>query len=356
MNEEIITGTSFKNIKMDLLRFKDDILKDMRNIDIKLNKKYLNIEEEIKEKINKFELKIGSLEQKILELSNLISADNSIKEKVESLTQFREEIRDTIFKRRAKYNEFENTVNNEIKRINNILMDSVIYPGVIGISTKFKNFHEFIDYLLTEINQLMILKDKSGFDITPFKRKIEQTVDSFKIQISNLSSKEFTFSAINESEQKVNNLIEMYDDRLKNINISNINNTQKIDEIKKELEQLIIFKHRLEDKENESNINNSEIISIKNEIKNINEILKELLLSNPSYKKAANERRSSKIYSGVKQYINGHLKANELSSMKKFTYGKTNSNGKIDANYISSNTSPFPSESSNKMGNNYESN
>ena len=97
------------------------------------------------------------------------------------------------------------------------------------------------------------------------------------------------------------------------------------------------------------------IISIKNEINNINEILKELLLNNPSYKKSANERRSSKIYSGVKQYINGHLKANELSSMKKFTYGKTNSNGKIDANYISSNTSPFPSESSNKMGNSYES-
>ena len=79
MNEEIITGTSSKNIKMDLLRFKDDILKDMRNIDIILNKKYLNIEEEIKEKINKFELKVGSLEQKILELSNLIGLITIIK-------------------------------------------------------------------------------------------------------------------------------------------------------------------------------------------------------------------------------------------------------------------------------------
>ena len=32
MNEELILGTSSKGIKMDLLRFKDDILKDMRNI------------------------------------------------------------------------------------------------------------------------------------------------------------------------------------------------------------------------------------------------------------------------------------------------------------------------------------
>ena len=53
-----------------------------------------------------------------------------------------------------------------------------------------------------------------------------------------MSSKEFTLTAINESAQKVNNLIEVNEDRLKNIHIGNINNTKKIDEINKELEQL----------------------------------------------------------------------------------------------------------------------
>ena len=107
MNEELILGTTSKGIKMDLLRFKDDILKDMRNIELRLNKKYSKVEESIKEKIASFELKISSLGQKIVELSNLIHIDNSIKEKIESLNQFKEEISDTIFKRRAKFNEFE---------------------------------------------------------------------------------------------------------------------------------------------------------------------------------------------------------------------------------------------------------
>ena len=355
MNEELILGTTSKGIKMDLLRFKDDILKDMRNIELRLNKKYLKVEESIKEKIASFELKISSLGQKIIELSNLIHTDNSIKEKIESLNQFKEEISDTIFKRRAKFNEFEKRTNDEIDRINNILIDSVIYPGMIGPSTKFKTFHEFMDYLLTEINQLSTIKDKRGLDLTPFKMKIEQTIDAFRIQINNLSSKEYTFNAIAESEKQIKNLINVYDDRLKNIKVENMNIFNKIDEMNRQVENLLNFKYKLENTENEHNYYNSELIIIKNDIKNINEILKELL---SNYAKKDNEKKSLKIYSGVKQYIDGHLNANELSSMKKFKYEKRESNGIINDKFrYSINNSPFPSPStSNKMRNSLETN
>ena len=354
MNEEIITGTSSKNIKMDLLRFKDDILKDIRVIELGLNKKCLKTEESVKEKISKFDLKIASLEQKIFELSNLITTDNLIKEKIESLNQFKEEMRDTIFKRRAKYNEFEKMVNDEINRINNILMDSVIYPGIIGPSTKFKTFHDFIDYLLMEINQLIFIKDKNGLDFIPYKKKIDQSIDAFRIQINNLSSKQYLFNAINESEKKLKNLIETYDDRLNNIKNENYNNIKKIEEMSKQIEILLKLKYLLNEKENENNLYNNEIILIKNDINNINELLKELLSYHPSFIKDI-EKKSSKIYSGVKQYINGHLNANELSSMKKFTYEKSKSSEKSDKNKNSIKTSPFPSSpSSHKLNNNFE--
>ena len=83
-------------------------------------------------------------------------------------------------------------MNDEIYRINKILMDTVIYPGIIGNSAKFKTYHDFIDYVLTEISQLILFKEKSGLDIVPFKRKIEQSIDAFKIQMNNFSTKEFT--------------------------------------------------------------------------------------------------------------------------------------------------------------------
>ena len=214
-NEVIIPGTSSKSIKMDLIRFKDDILKDMRIIQISLNDKYSKVEDYLKGRINKFELKIGVFENKIAEYSNLINIDNSLKENIESLIQFKEEIRDTLFKRRAKYIDFEKKMNDEIDRINKILMDTVIYPGIIGNSAKFKTYHDFIDYVLTEISQLILFKEKSGLDIVPFKRKIEQSIDAFKIQMNNFSTKEFTNNLINQIEEKINSLLKLNDERLK---------------------------------------------------------------------------------------------------------------------------------------------
>ena len=354
MNKENITELSSKNMKMDLLRFKDDILKDMRTIEIGLNKKYFKIEESITEKINKFELKIGSLEEKIFELSNLITTDNLIKENIQSLNKFKEEISDSIFKSRAKYNGFEKMTNDEITRINNILNDSIIYPGIIGPSTKFKTFHDFIDYLLIEMNQLILMKDKNGLDHAPFKKKIEQSIEAFKIQINNLTSKQYLFNAINESEQKIKNLIDMYDERLKYIKTENLNNSKKFDEMNKQIEKLFKFKQLLQEKEKEINLHNNEIIVIKKDLNNINEILKELLSYNPIFKKEM-ERKSSKIYSGVKQYINGQLNAKELTSMKKFTFEKSQSNENFEQIQKSIKTSPFQSSpSKNKLMNSLE--
>jgi DNA repair exonuclease SbcCD ATPase subunit len=151
-NKNEIPGLSMANIKMDLARFQDDILKDIRTVQFSLADKYTKIDDYLKERITAFENKINSFEKKITELSNLIITDNSIREKIKSLEQFKEYINDTLFKRRAKFNELEKYTNDEINRINNILTESIIYPSIIGKVARFKSFHEFIDYVLDEIS------------------------------------------------------------------------------------------------------------------------------------------------------------------------------------------------------------
>ena len=320
-NEENIPGSSSKSIKMDLIRFKDDILKDMREIQISLNKKYSKTEDYLRERLNKFELKMSAYENKITEYSNLINIDNSLKENIESLNQFKEETKDTIFKRRAKYSEFEKKMDEEINRINKILMDSVIYPGIIGGSAKFKTYHDFMDYVLMEIGQLMVFKDKNGLDITPFKRKIEQTVEAFRIQINNVSTKEFTNNAINQLEERINSLFKLNDERLKGIKYENANYNfninKKLEEINKQIEILYKFKNRMENNDNLYMNFKNELFIIKNEINQINEILKKLISFHPNI-----DKKTTKIVSGVKQYIDGRLNANQLFTMKVFTSDK----------------------------------
>ena len=340
-NSENVPDLSQKNIKTDLIHFKNDILKDVRSMKLSLAEKYSILEEKLKEKIINYDLTIKSFEQKIFELSKLITIDKTIKEKVESLCEFKEEIRDNIFKQRAKLNELENKVTKEINRINDILLDSVIYPGIIGVNSKYKNFHELMDYVMKELSEITLIKDKNGMDLRPFKKKIEQTVDAFRIQINNMYSKEMTNNAINQSEERMLNSLKLYDEKIRSIKVenfsSNLNYTNKLEELNSKLKNLEKFQKNFEF--------NSEVLYIKKEINNIYEILRDLF-SVPEIKKEIEKK--NKVYSGVRQYINGVLNAKQLSSMKKFSYGKSNSNEKNNEKSNSAKTSSFPTPENKK--------
>ena len=343
----IVPDFSQKNIQSDLIHFKDDILKDFRSIKISFNDKHSILEENLNKKLNKFELTIKSFEQKILELSKLITIDKTLKEKVEALNAFKEESSDSIFKQRAKLNEFESRINKEIDRINNILSDSVIYTGIIGGNSKFKTFHDFIDFVLREIGEIALIKDKNGMDLRPFKKKIEQTVDAFRIQLNNIFTKEMTNNAINQSEERMQNSLKLFDEKIKSIKVenysTNLNNANKLEELNTRLINLEKFQKNLE--------LNSEILYIKKEINTIYEILRDLF-STPDVKKQVEKK--AKIYSGVKQYINGKLNADQLSSMKKFSYNKNDSNGKTMEKNNSTKISPFPSPEKVKIKNSFD--
>ena len=350
--DSTLPGSSASSIKTDLMHFKDDILKDIRTIQISLDEKYIKADDFLKERINKFDIKISLMEKKISELSNLIVTDNSVREKVDSLKQFEEEIRDTIFKRRAMFGEFEKKTKDDIIRISNILTASVIYPGIIGNNTKFKTFHDYIDYTLQEIAQLITFKDKSGLDLTPFKRKIDIALDNLRLQMNNFCSKDFINTTLSQTEEKMQNLFKVYDDRLQDAKVENSQYTislkKKTEEVIKQMEKIRKIQNQImEFRENQEMFNNlnEDIFQMKLKINKMNEIIKELLSYHPATKKAfmnEYEKKSSKIYSGVKQYIKGNLNANELSSMRKFTLEKSNNKG-YDYSYPTPNTTPFPS-------------
>ncbi len=109
---ENFPGLSTRSLKMDMLHIQDEILRDMRQMQSKLDTKYSKSEEDLNKKLTKIELKIQNLEKNFSELSNLIIQDNSMKEKLES-----------IFKRRAKLSDLEKKINTEIDAINKILIN-----------------------------------------------------------------------------------------------------------------------------------------------------------------------------------------------------------------------------------------
>ena len=61
---------------------------------------------------------------------------------------------------------------NNVYRIDKILAESVIYPGVIGGISKFKSFHDFMDYILAQASQNITFRDKSQLDLKNYRIKL----------------------------------------------------------------------------------------------------------------------------------------------------------------------------------------
>ena len=149
-NDDEILAISQKNLRQDFILFKEQVLKDIKTVQREFSNKFSNMEDLIKDQINIYESKVGIFEQRIKYLSNLITTDRSIIEKIEELNQFKEETKNKLITDSIRITNIETDSKVNIKNIEKILSSSVIYPGLIGYSGKFKSFHDYMDYVLNK--------------------------------------------------------------------------------------------------------------------------------------------------------------------------------------------------------------
>ena len=81
LNDESITNNNTKEIRKDLLYFKNDLLKEFKTIESNLNEKYSDSINELKLRLKDYDRKFDKVNQQILDLSNIISNDKIIKDK-----------------------------------------------------------------------------------------------------------------------------------------------------------------------------------------------------------------------------------------------------------------------------------
>ena len=240
--------------KNDLLHFKEETLRDFKAVQKKINEKYETLDLVMKEKLENYEKRITTYENKIIELSNLINTDKTIREKVDNLMEFKEKTDDHLITEKIRLDNFRNDLKSNVERIDQILTDSVIYPGIIGGISKYKTFHDLIDYLLTQTSQTLTFREKSILDFKSYKTKLENIISSFNTQINTLlnTTSEFTKTCVKEAEDRMKSIYNIFDDRLQDARIENANyaiGLEKATEVlKKELENLYVVKNELYEK------------------------------------------------------------------------------------------------------------
>ena len=306
-DEDILISFNSNRMKKDLLIFKDELLKDLKRLQTKLYEKAEDNEIYTKEKIEEFNLQIKKYSEKVMSLSNSIITDKAIRENVESLIEYKNKNQEIVMTNGIQLDNLEKEFYNNIYRIDNILKESVIYPGIIGNITKFKTFHDFIDYILNECSLNISFREKTSLDINNLRNNDEKIIFNLtnKLEKAKKALSLYTDTCIKKIENKINNLNDALNDRINNYRIESMTyseNMKKASEsLLKQVNSIIQTKNdifnKFDEKMNIINKEHSRIIKYftgyKNEFNEMRRAFKEMM-----------DAINTKDFSGMNRKIN----------------------------------------------------
>ena len=256
-NKDNNTNKDKKSIKDDIMFFKEEILKHMSS----LEKSFETQKEEIRSKINgKFILydeTLTKLNNNFNELKKKVEMNDYIKEQMDILDNFKNDIKKSTAEDNIKLVMLEKDVNNNFYRIDKLLNSSIIYPRIIGFNSKFKTFHEYIDYTLNQITSFDMFKNKMEMDLNSFKSKIDKMIQSlkYKIECSISDSHQIVKNGVKENELILKEYIngKIFDLQLKDTELE-----QKINKYLQDItenlnsyqEKMKLFDEKIEEKMN----------------------------------------------------------------------------------------------------------
>ena len=353
------TDTCDSNIKKDynlflkdLAFFKNDILKELNNLEIKIDSQR-RLNTDLRSKITSQDLKLSKIKdtlENVISLANDNEATtNYCKEKINKLIDFKIKNEDNYnsldYKLRLNSEELKNAIN----KYDKIIYDFFNNPSVLGRVHKFKDFHELIDYIMNNIKIFSDFKDKNELDLKTYKVKLDTMIQSINLKIDGImdKAKVFTLNNVTQLEKKCMDEIQNLDEKVMKIRVVNIELTKKIEKEKKEIfeewenmkksnkEMSVLFNLSLE-KLNNNNTNIQKILDnyenqlheIKENIASINELYNKIIKENNEYK---NDYKNNSTKS---EYFKSSSQLNEKNhGMKRIQSAKT-----ILQKYIEGNT------------------
>ena len=287
-----------ESLQKELLYFKEEALKEIKLIEKNLIQKSQEANDKLKESLSTFDIRINLIKDNMLSLSNQVVEANKRDEKIENLYKLKDEFLEWTGTNKIKISLLEKDTRDSIDRINELLKNSIIYPGVIGNKTKFNNFHDFIDFLLSESKENSAFRLQNITDITNFKLKVDKNVQTlaFKVDTSFNRSKAFAENKIKEVENKVDYTIGNYKKNLDEVKIENSDYVIKLEkdtkDLREEIKNIKIIKNEIITKidneeqkiknENEKIMDNfkifrEEIDTLKNDIARIDTTIEKII-------------------------------------------------------------------------------
>ena len=273
---EIMKNVSF----LDLIVFKEEILKLMKDLKSEINSKLSSEFQKNRNLMNKSQNKFLSIESSFLSKLNYIEEKEEILNKIKTIE---EEFEKNLMKQNIIINNCSKDLRNACFKYDKIIVDNLYIPSLIGQACQFPNLKEYILANKDAIDSCISLNKQKDIDLKLYKSKIDDSIIKFNLQMKMTldNNTELIKIKIEDFEKKFYDNLNEYQSAIKKLSLNVNQNKIKISE--QEIindEKFEMFKkfQKKSDK-NEKNINNLYdcINSMKNEINNIKNNLIEIL-------------------------------------------------------------------------------
>ena len=266
-NSNNLIGFKPETMKADIMKFKDEVLKDFKEFKKNFDEKYQTINNEIKDSLDLFNNKLSSFNSKLLEISSQIITDSISKEKISELVAFQKKAERIMTSNKNNIIMNNEVTENRINYIEKLLKSSVLFPGLIGTNCKYKYLSEFVEYIYKQIIGLNESKEKSNQDFRVFKSKVENFMGATKIKVENMRNELIfiTSDKTQKSEEKIIQELQFRDEKFKDIRIENqeylLNLDKSLKHFNEDLKSIKELRESLEskisqlEKENDEKIN-----------------------------------------------------------------------------------------------------
>lgn len=235
--------------KDDFVYFRNEILKDMKQIESKINEKVTNLYTYIKKISTDNDQKIDTINVKVLKL--LENDPLLLEEKINSkLEKNKNNFEDKISDLGAKLYILKKDLSNACFKYDKIVLDNLKVTGIIGEGCTYTNLKNYIEFLNKKLAELSTSKEKMVKEFNLMKTKINDIQTQFRSDFENqkIVINDMTSIRINEAEKGNIERIYVLEKQMDNLRLENYNFSNKL--IKK-TEELNIQWDKLENIKNE---------------------------------------------------------------------------------------------------------
>ena len=242
----------------DMKYFKNELLKELKKMSQELFSKFTQYSMELNEKVKKVSHENSELDNKIEFISKSVENkfNNFLGEKNKyNLDKMLNEIRETKITNEIKIKAMREDLRIHKDHYDDLVRNNILYQGMIGPGCKYKNMHQFIDYLIASLNELTSINNQKAGEMKSYKNKTDNIIHNINCRINelNIEYKSFVKQSIKDFDVKIKNEIKLYDDKLFELRTQSVQNAKNIEKKLDTYDDKYKTLHQIENTINESN-------------------------------------------------------------------------------------------------------